>query len=65
MKWFTCVLYLNLHVRSEVIRETRVCYVNKARLLYLLRNNVKVRYCNFFDKMIRGKQDKLIQCVHK
>lgn len=38
------------------------CYVNKAKVLYLVTNNVKKGF-TFSDKMTRDRQDVRIQCV--
>lgn len=48
---------------SSFKRETGIrlhCYVNKARVLHLLTNNVKKENYHFFDKRALEKQDKRI-----
>lgn len=55
----------SFNVKSQVTSEIKIHnYVDKTRVLYLITKTVTKGIYHFFDKIVCGEQNKLIQCVN-
>lgn len=55
----------SLNVKSQVTSELKIHYhVDKTRVLYLITKTVTKGIYHFFDKIVCGEKNKLIQCVN-
>lgn len=55
----------SLNVKSQVTSEIKIHnYVDKTRVLYLITKTVIKGIYHFFDEIVCGELNKLIQCVN-